>query len=79
MRAILAGIQVFAQVVFFLAALNMVVHAVDRLDVLRGSTLKLRNAAAAETLSIINGSSAAPALGARFGAPASSNYNWMYH
>lgn len=79
MRAILTGIQVFAKVVFFLAALNMVVHAVDRLDVLHGSTLKLRNAAAAETLSMINGGGAAPALGPRFSAPASSNYNWLYH
>lgn len=79
MRAILTAIQVFAKLAFFLAALNMVVHAVDRLDAVRGSTLKLRNAASAETLSIINGGGAAPALGARFSAPASSNYNWLYH
>lgn len=79
MRAILTAMQVFAKVVFFLATLNMVAHAADRLDVLHGSMLKMRNAASAETLSMINGSSATPALGARFSAPTSSNYNWMYH
>jgi hypothetical protein len=71
--------QIFAKIVFFLAALNMAAHAADRLDVLRGNMLKIRNAASAETLSIINGSSAASAFSPRISAPASSNYSWLYH